>query len=52
MKEITLKLTIDEANLVLESLGNMPFAKVHVLIEKIQNQAEKQLKNGQSEEEA
>ncbi|MEN2281120.1 hypothetical protein AAGF08_03210 [Algoriphagus sp. SE2] len=52
MKEITIKLTIDEANMVLESLGQMPFDKIYTLVQKIQEQAAKQLNNGQSEEEA
>ena len=43
MQEITLQLTIDEANLILEALGNLPFAKVYGLIGKIQEQAGQQL---------
>jgi hypothetical protein len=43
MKEINLKLTIDEANLILEALGNLPFARVYALIGKIQQQASQQL---------
>jgi len=43
MNEITLKLTIEEANLILESLGNLPFARVYQLIGKIQQQAGQQL---------
>jgi hypothetical protein len=46
MKELNLRLTIDEANLVLEGLGNLPFAKVYALVAKIQGQASEQL-NGQ-----
>ena len=34
MKEINLQLTIDEANLILEALGNLPFIKVYALIGK------------------
>lgn len=48
-----MKLTVDELNLILESLGNMPFAKVHQLIGNIQQQASAQLQpqngNGTSE---
>ena len=43
MQEITLQLTIDEANLILEALGELPFAKVYGLIGKIQEQAGQQL---------
>ncbi len=43
MEEITLQITIDEANLLLESLGNLPFVKVYTLIGKIQQQAGQQL---------
>lgn len=43
MQEINLKLTIEEANLILESLGEMPFKKVFGLINKIQQQASVQL---------
>jgi hypothetical protein len=43
MKEINLQLTIEEANLILEALGNLPFVKVYALISKIQAQAGQQL---------
>jgi hypothetical protein len=43
MKEILLKVTIDEANLMLEGLGNLPFVKVYALIGKIQEQAGQQV---------
>lgn len=43
MNEINLQLTIDEANLILEALGNLPFVKVYALIGKIQQQAGQQL---------
>ena len=50
MKEIQLSVTIDEANLILEALGNLPFTKVYELIGKIQEQASEQLaaENGQA----
>lgn len=49
MKELTLTMTVDEANLVLEALGEQPFAKVYELVGKIQEQAGQQLKsNGES----
>lgn len=49
MKEINLNLTIDEANLVLEALGNLPFARVYTLIGKIQEQAGQQLKQAEGQ---
>lgn len=44
---LTLKLSIDEINLILESLGNQPYAKVFQLIEKIRGEANEQLSNSQ-----
>ena len=43
MQEIKLTLTIEEANLILEALGDKPFSKVFGLINKIQQQASEQL---------
>ena len=43
MKEINLSLKIEEVNLLLTALGNLPFIQVHELITKIQNQATPQL---------
>ncbi len=43
MNEITLTLTLDEINLALESLGQLPFVRVHQLIAKIQQQATAQI---------
>jgi hypothetical protein len=43
MKEISLEMTIDEANLILEALGQLPFIKVYQLIGKLQEQARRQL---------
>jgi hypothetical protein len=40
---ITLQLTLNDINLVLESLGQMPFVQVHQLIGNIQQQAAGQL---------
>lgn len=48
MKEITLKLTVDETNAVLNALGNMPYVQVHQLIQGIQLQAGQQLKEQQN----
>jgi len=44
MQEITLKLSIDDANTVLEALGNLPYAKVFNTIAIIQQQAQAQVK--------
>lgn len=43
MQDIQLRLTIDELNLVLEGIGNLPFARVFALVGKIQAQAGEQL---------
>jgi hypothetical protein len=51
MQEINLRLTIEEANLILEGLGNLPFAKVYALVGKIQDQAGQQLNRNNSNQE-
>ena len=43
MKEINLSLKIEDVNLLLTALGNLPFIQVHELISKIQSQATPQL---------
>lgn len=43
MNDIQLTITIDEANLILEALGQQPFVKVFKLIGKIQQQAGQQV---------
>jgi hypothetical protein len=43
MKEINLTVNIDEANLILEALGNLPFVRVFALIGKIQEQSSQQI---------
>lgn len=43
MKQINLDLTVDEINLILEGLGNLPFIKVHELIAKLHEQASVQV---------
>ena len=43
MKAINLHVDIEEANLILEALGNLPFVKVFALINKLQEQASQQL---------
>ncbi len=44
MQELTLTLTVEDVNAVLEGLGNLPFAKVYALVAKIQTQASGQLR--------
>jgi len=48
MKEVLLKLTIDELNTVIESLGKQPFIEVYKIIEKIHLQAKMQLSDSSS----
>lgn len=43
MRDLTLIVTIDEANLILNGLGRLPFAKVYALVAKIQAQAQAEL---------
>jgi len=43
MKTVNLQLSIEEANLILEALGNLPFSRVYTLVAKIQEQASQQL---------
>ncbi len=43
MKEIHLKLTVDEINVIFEALGEQPFSKVFELIGKINDQANGQI---------
>jgi hypothetical protein len=44
MQEINLQLTVEETNLVLEGVGQLPFARVYALIAKMQEQAAEQLR--------
>jgi hypothetical protein len=34
---------VDETNLILEAIGNLPYVRVYALVEKIQAQASEQL---------
>ncbi|MEC4818848.1 MAG: hypothetical protein SAK29_37080 [Scytonema sp. PMC 1069.18] len=43
MEQISINLTIEEVNKILESLGQRPYVEVFQLINKIQAQAEAQL---------
>jgi hypothetical protein len=42
-ENLYLHLTLEETNLLLEALGQMPYIQVHQLIAKIQQQASEQL---------
>ena len=48
MQDIKLNLAIDDVNLILEGLGNLPFAKVYALVGRIQQQAARQLEAGRA----
>lgn len=41
--KIELDLNLDEVNLILEALGNLPYARVYGLVQKIQSQARGQV---------
>lgn len=43
MKELNLKLGINDVNMILEALGTQPYLRVYELIEQIQVQAKEQL---------
>jgi hypothetical protein len=49
MKDINFNLTTDEANIVMEALGNLPFVKVYNIIGKIQAQASEQLNSSENQ---
>ena len=49
MNSLTLELTLEEINALLEALGSQPFKQVHQLITKIQTQATSQLQNAKDE---
>lgn len=48
MQEIKLSLPVEDMNLILEGLGNLPFAKVFTLVGKIQEQASEQIKSAEA----
>jgi hypothetical protein len=43
LQQLTIKLSLDEANVILAALGNLPFIQVHSLIHNLQNQVAPQL---------
>lgn len=46
MNKLQIDLTVEEANLVLEALGDQPYKRVANLIASIQEQAQQQLQSG------
>ena len=48
MQEINLKLAVDDVNMILEGVGALPFARVYLLVGKIQEQAAEQLRASQT----
>ena len=44
MKNLRLSLSVNETNLILEGLGQMPYARVFALVENLQKQAAQELK--------
>lgn len=44
-RDIQLTLTVEETNVVLEALGHLPYVRVHLLIDKLQQQATSQLQS-------
>ena len=52
MNEITLKLSLEEVNTILNALSTQAFGQVHQLVAKIQAQGSSQLPKDQAEQEA
>ena len=48
MQEINLRLAVEDVNVILEGVGNLPFAKVYTLVGKIQQQAAQQIRADQA----
>jgi hypothetical protein len=51
MDKLDLELRVEEGNLILEALGQLPFVKGYALISKIQEQAQRQ-RNSEEERRA
>ena len=49
MSNVKFEFTVDETNLILEVLGQLPFKQVYQLIAKIQQQAQAQASHGEAE---
>ena len=50
MKEINIKVDVNETNKILTALGNLPYIQVYELIDKIKSQAEEQLSQNNGSE--
>jgi len=48
MKELQFNVTVEEANIILEGLGKLPFERVFNVVGKLQNQANEQMKTIES----
>ena len=46
MKTLNLQLSVEEANVILSALGQLPYQQVHGLITKIHGQANVQIEQG------
>ncbi|HEV8283015.1 MAG TPA: hypothetical protein VGQ09_01825 [Chitinophagaceae bacterium] len=46
-EKFIIKLTLDEANMILTALGNLPYIQVHTLIHNLQNQVSPQLEESE-----
>lgn len=45
MEKITITMTVNEWNIVMQALGNMPFSQVNSVINEIKVQAESQMQS-------
>ena len=43
MRELAINVSVEQANLILEGLGQLPFARVYDLVAQVQKQAKAQL---------
>ncbi|TDV55950.1 hypothetical protein [Actinophytocola oryzae] len=50
--QISLTLNVEETNTVLEALGQLPYVRVHALIQKVQQQATEQLSGTRDDDRA
>lgn len=51
MSKMQFEFTVEEANLILESLGQMPFQRVYQLVQNVQEQAQRAVQKAQRVEE-
>ena len=49
MKEVNLKLSVNEVNMVIKALGQFPYNQVYETVSKIHSQASEQVKEGSME---